>query len=417
MLMLRLLILLVLLCPTLSQAQQSNSIDYYDLLVHNNRSVVSDGSNVPVDRANTAVFEVTVTGTAEVLFRISGPGRFGWQALSCTPSDSTSPATSTTTNGLFTCNVAGGEAISARLNTCTACTASVSIRRSTAILGNGGGGGGGVTGWPSTRVSNISFATSLATAAGIGDGTDYWAFYRDPTNGLQFNCVIAGTENGCNYIRKLAATFYYEIQNAGGTSIFRVTNDTGAITNATLDAEGTGNNVTIKAYRWFPAASCQGAVASSIWDLPSSNPAVASCRTGTNTTKGLLDFADGANAITAQLTEYLNEDWSGAIDATIVWQSGSTSTNNVVWQLAIACAGASDSDDPAFTDDVFTADANDATANDYNMTASNTITTTGTCAANKIAHIRVKRDPAHASDNLAATAQLVGVSLKVRSAQ
>lgn len=188
-------------------------------------------------------------------------------------------------------------------------------------------------------------------------------------------------------------------------------------TNLTLDTEGTGNTVTIKRYKWIPAAGCNNVTAGPVWNLPTSNPAVAACRTGTNTTKGVLEFADGANALTAQYIDYLNEDWTGAIDATVIWQSGSTSTNNVVWQLAIACAGPGDSDDPAFTDDAFTADANLATANQYNATAANTITTTGTCAAGDIMSVRLKRDPAHASDTLAATAQFVGLSLKLREAQ
>lgn len=58
-----------------------------------------------------------------------------------------------------------------------------------------------------------------------------------------------------------------------------------------------------------------------------------------------------------------------------------------------------------------------ATAHQYNTTAANTITTTGTCAAGKIMHVRLKRDAGHASDTLPATAMLVGLSLKMREAQ
>ena len=192
---------------------------------------------------------------------------------------------------------------------------------------------------------------------------------------------------------------------------------TDELTNKTLSTEGTGNLITIKRYKYIPGAGCNNATAGTVWDLPASNPAVAGCRTGTNTTKGVLEFADGANALTAQYHEYLNEDWTGAIDATIIYEANSTSTNNTVWQLAIACAGDGDADDPAFTDDEFTADAGKATAYQYNTTAANTITATGTCAANKMMHVRLKRDPAHASDTLAATALFVGLSLKLREAQ
>src|SRR5574343_395401 len=264
------------------------------------------------------------------------------------------------------------------------------------IIRGSGGGGGGVTGWPTV----LSESASTSEAAGQ---------FLTP--------VCGGVVNNCDRGFQLAAGKKLEFTNSSATPIYTLTNDTGALTNVTLDAEASGNAMTIKRYRWFAAAGCNNTTASTIWDLPASNPAVAACRTGTNTTKGVLDFADGATSLTAQLTEYLHEDWTGVIDATILWQSASTSTNPVVWQLAIACAGAGESDDPAFTDDVFSADANLATAHQYNLTASNTITTTGTCAANKLMHLRIKRDPAHASDTLAATARLVGVSLKLRESQ
>ena len=190
-----------------------------------------------------------------------------------------------------------------------------------------------------------------------------------------------------------------------------------SLTNKTLDCEATGNVCTIKRYKWIPAAGVNNVTAGPVWNLPATNPAVAGYRTGTNTTKGVLEFADGANALTAQYQDYLNEDWIGAIDATIIYEANSTSTNNTVWQLAIACAGDGESDDPAFTDDEFTADAGKATAYLLNATAANTITTTGTCAAGEMMHVRLKRDPAHASDTLAATALFVGLSLKLREAQ
>lgn len=271
--------------------------------------------------------------------------------------------------------------------------------------------------WPSSStLKEITWANALANAALFGNGTNKWALYNDPTDGLQFVCVIAGVANDCNYIRKLASGKTFSIKNSAGTEILTVTESTGAITNAKFDAEGTGNTLTLKRYKWYPAAGCNNTTASTIWDLPASNPAVAVCRTGTNTTKGVLEFADGSD-LSAQLTEYLFEDWTGAIDATIIYEANSTSTNNVVWQLAIACAGDADSDDPAFTYDEFTADAGKATAHQYNATASNTITTTGTCTAGDIFHMSVRRNSAHASDNLAATARLVGVAIKLREAQ
>ena len=394
----------MLLCPAVSLAQ---SIDYYDLLVHNNRTVVSDGSNVPVDRANTVVFEVNVTGTAEVLFRISGPGRFAWQSLSCTPSDSSTPVTSTSTNGLFTCNVAGGEAVSARLNTCTSCTASVSIRRSTAILGNGGaGGGGGSTGWPTTRVGNITFANSFVNNVGIGDGTDYWALYRDPTSGLQFNCVVLGVENACNYIRKLAAGFYFEIQNASGTSIFRVTNDTGAITNATIDATLASNTLTLNDERHFPVATCQNATASANYDIPTTNAPTATCDTGTNTQKGYLAFNDTTD-------QSFQDHWvlpTGfvSVDVHFRWKAAAT-TGAAGWCAQLIRVADGSTSDPAFPAQAAgncVSDTAKGTTLQENTATISGVTCTS-CVAGDHVYVRISRD----ADGGAVTDSMTGDGL------
>jgi hypothetical protein len=404
-----------------------------------------------------------------VIFRVSGPGRFGWQTLNCEPSNSDTAVTQTTASGFFQCNVAGADVVSARLDACTDCTVTVIARRSTAIFGGGGSGSGGVSITTGTEVpltctpgtgpnalfldtdgtvnerlyvcistdtlepvldSEVQGLTAVLTIDRIDGDADsegdaltvgasatnrFWVIYDDPTDGLILTCKVSGVLHDCNKGIKLLNGKFWQVTNQAGTVVWEI-DHTGALTEGSIDSETAGVTLKFKRYKWIPAGGCNNVTASSAWDLPASNPAVAACRTGTNTTKGVLNFADGSS-LTAQWTEFLIEDWTGAIDATIVWQSGSTSTNNVVWQLAIACAGASDSDDPAFTDDVFTADANDATANDYNLTASNTITTTGTCAANDVMHIRLKRDAAHASDTLAATAQFVGLSLKLRDSQ
>lgn len=153
-----------------------------------------------------------------------------------------------------------------------------------------------------------------------------------------------------------------------------------------------------------------------MWDLPAANAPTAACK-GSTTNKGVLEFPDGSTDLSAHLVEFLNEDWTGVIEATMVWESASTSTNNVLWGIAIACAGAGDSSDPAYTDDDFTADANNGTANTYNLTAFNTVTTTGSCTAGDLMHVRVKRRLSQGGDTFGGTAQAVGLSLKLREAQ
>lgn len=278
--------------------------------------------------------------------------------------------------------------------------------------------GVGVSGWPSVNVPDgVTWANSLATAFKVGkDTSNYWALYHDVTDGLQFVGVCAGVVNDCNYTRKLNSGKFFSIKNSAGTEILTVTESTGAITNANINAEGSGNTLTIKDHMWRPFGACQNGVASSIWDYGTSNAPTPACK-GSATTKGVLQFPDGSTDLSTTIIEYLNGDWTGAIEGYLLWESASTSTNNVLWGIAIACAGPGESSDPAFTDDDFPVDANNATANTYNVTASNTVATTGTCTAGKLMHIRVKRRLSQAGDTLAATAEGVGLYLLRRQAQ
>jgi len=209
-----------------------------------------------------------------------------------------------------------------------------------------------------------------------------------------------------------AATF--TLQDAAGVNQTVATiAQAQTLTNKTLDAEGTGNVITIPKRLWFPAAGCNNATAGSVWDLPTSNPAVAACKTGTNTQMGVLDFADGSN-LSAQLTYKLPSTWTGTVDATIKWLTSAT-TGNVVWQLATICVADAETDDPAFNTASTVTDAAKGTTLQTNDAAMTGVTVTG-CAAGELMHIKLFRDSAHASDTVAATARLIGVELVIREA-
>jgi hypothetical protein len=169
-----------------------------------------------------------------------------------------------------------------------------------------------------------------------------------------------------------------------------------------------------KAY--FPAAICQNATAVSQFSLPVTNPAVAACVTGTNTQRGVLDFADGANSLSAQLSYRLPSDFSTTltgVDVNVYWHSATT-TNNVVWQTQTICVADAETADPAFnTADAFAADAAKGTTLQLNTASDTNITLTG-CAAGEMLYLKILRDPAHASDTHAATARLEGVELVFR---
>ncbi len=198
----------------------------------------------------------------------------------------------------------------------------------------------------------------------------------------------------------------------GGVAV--LTADSSAtLTNKTLDAEGTGNVITLPKRIWLPAAGCNNATAGSIWDLPSSNPAVAACVTGTNTQKGVLNFADASN-LSAQITWKLPSTWTGTMDANIKWYTSATS-GDVVWQLATICVADAETDDPAFNSASTVTDTAKGTTLQTNDASITTVTVTG-CAAGELMHVKIQRDSAHASDTLAATASLIGVELVVREA-
>lgn len=395
----RLLFLLAVLLasPSVVFAQKA-SIDYADYVLHSARTTTNTGPSVPVDRSSTVTFDVLISGTATVDFKVSGAGSLGWNGLTCTASDSTSSVGSATASGLYTCNIAGANAVSAQLSACTACTVSVVARRTTATNGSGGaggGGGGGLTGWPTVNGGDITFANSLATRVGIGNGTNLWAAYNDSIKGLQFNCVIAGVENDCNYTRQLASGKYFGITNNLGTDIFRVTNDTGRL-----------SLVVVRDEAHFPVATCQNATASANYDLPTTNAPTATCDTGTNTQKGYLAFND--------TTEQSFQDHMilpggfVSMDIQLRWK-GANTTNAARW-----CAQLIRVPDGATSDPAFPAQASGNCVNDTakgttlqeNVATIPAVTCTS-CVGGDHVYIRVSRMAADAADTFVGNALLL----------
>ena len=71
---------------------------------------------------------------------------------------------------------------------------------------------------------------------------------------------------------------------------------------------------------------------------------------------------------------------------------------------------------PAFNTASTVTDTAKGVANQTNDADITGVTMTG-CAAGELLHLKALRDPAHASDTLAATARLIGVELTLRRAQ
>jgi hypothetical protein len=187
-------------------------------------------------------------------------------------------------------------------------------------------------------------------------------------------------------------------------------------TNVVLDAEASGNTITIPAKIWIPAAGCNNATPSSFWDLPTATPAAAACVTGANTQKGVLDFADTAGGFSAQTTELLPADFSGNIDARIIWLTTAT-TGNAKWSLSTICTNvsASATDDPTFNAAISVITAAPGSANQLQTSSISAVTITG-CTAGQILHIKLFRDGNDAADTITATARFYGLELTIRRA-
>lgn len=220
---------------------------------------------------------------------------------------------------------------------------------------------------------------------------------------IRTNCVSSGT------------CFYVKESGTGNTGWIAPATGNSATTflEKTLDAEGSGNLITSTYIEWFNAAICQNTTPSTDWNLPTSNPAVAACQTGSNTQFGTLNYADGAS-LSAQFTKRIPGDRVGNTAIDLSWFTAAIA-GSVVWQVSSACTSGGGVVDPTFATASTVIDVADGTTNRLNSAVITSLTMTG-CSAGSQQWIRVLRDSAHASDSLADTARLIGIQMTYRRA-
>ncbi len=189
---------------------------------------------------------------------------------------------------------------------------------------------------------------------------------------------------------------------------------THTLTNKTINAEASGNQITLSQYVQYQAANCQGATASLGFATASTGVPMAACVSGGNTVYGVAQFADTATQ-SVQGNFSLPPDWTGNIDLDLRWRSSATS-GAAVWQLQTACAAEGETGDPAWNPAQSVPDAAKASSFQFNDAALPAITTAG-CAAGGQLFFKVSRDPAHAADTLGATAELLWLRFKLRRTQ
>lgn len=269
-------------------------------------------------------------------------------------------------------------------------------------------------GWPSVNVSGgVTWADSSAHGFKVGNGTNYWSLYNDVTAGLQLACVIAGVLNDCNYIRKMAAGKFFEIQNSSGTSIFRVTESTGEVTNLTLNAESSGNTVTL--YQKVCGGDVAGidpasSSATHTWNKdPLSTAPTLTARSGTNRGIAVLTFPDSDGDYGIQISCEMPAT-TGNVDVVIWWDT--TGTGNARFQVASKFYASNDADDASFnTASVVTAAA--GTSGRPNRVGLSSLTVTG-IGQSKIGRFRFFRNRTEGSDTLNAALNVEKVEIWAR---
>jgi hypothetical protein len=190
-----------------------------------------------------------------------------------------------------------------------------------------------------------------------------------------------------------------------------------SLTNKTLDVEGTGNSITTVQKIWIQAATCAGTTGALNWDTIATLAPAAVCSAGTTNTGLIRGTASFLKTEVDQIQTHLMlpSDWSGAIDLRFKWQTAAT-TGSVVWQAAAICVADAEVNDAAWNTASTVTDAAKGTTLQTNDATITGLTATG-CAAGELLHLKVFRDPDHASDDLDDTASLIGVEVTTRRAQ
>ncbi len=256
----------------------------------------------------------------------------------------------------------------------------------------GATGGGSGSDFIAGTTKQITWANNFANAAKFLDGNNTGtAIYTDVTNGPQIPCVIAGVENACNYIRTLAAGKYLAYNNNAGTPIFTLTNDTGALTNLTLDCTQSSNLCTVPEEQWWDAASCQNTTAQAVFNLPTSNAPTPHCE-GTNTLIATLDFNDTTDqSFTARWV--LPVGFTGSIDVKFRWKAVSTS-GAVGWCAQLVKVTPGSTSDPSLpaqaSGNCISETARATTLQETDITI--TGVTCASCSAGDAVNITISRD-------------------------
>lgn len=384
---------------------------------HAGATGTATGAEMPASYFSTVGVQVEGTFDGTVEFRKKTENASTYVAVQCTNVTDLSKATATNTPGYWECP-GGAYRFAVAVIDYTSGTIVVTGIGTTAVSSRGNGDGA-VTGWPNVltgaAVTSEAAGESVSIRGKSGQATNGADLYQHSSGLFQWVCVVANVRNACNYVRQLASGFYTEIRNHLGAPIFTLTNDTGAVSNMTIDCEASGNNCTL--YGPLCGGDLVGVDpatgnAGHIWDRsPLDTAPTATVVTGTNQTYGVARFPDVDGNYGVQLTCLLPPGFTGTVDA-VVWGK-TTGTGNFRLQLATKCYASNEPNDAAFNAaSIFTMAA--GTSDRLNRYALSSITITG-CAANEMLALRAFRNRTEGSDTLNNTFDLKSVRLWARN--
>ncbi len=228
------------------------------------------------------------------------------------------------------------------------------------------------------------------------------------------NKVLASPTTG-----SAAAPTFRSLVEADLPATAVTTTSISALTEKTLDAEASGNTVTLPIKVWLPTANCQNTTPTMLWSSETTNIPPAACVTGTNTTKAVVDF-DSTTDECIQNVLQLPDDFTGAIDVRYVWLTSASTGTAAGWCTQLVSTAVGETDDPAFPPQGAGNCVSDATVttNQVNVADDTNITATGV-AAGELLHIRTCRDAnaTAATDSLASDGRLIGIELTYRRAE
>lgn len=368
-------------------------------IFHSGATAVGNGNVLQADYYSTIIVQIEGTFVGTVTFEKKSKDATNYVAVQCTnATDRGQTATVSDVPGYWECPGAAYN-FRARISAYTSGTIVVTGAGTTAVSSSHGGSGG-LTGWPYVFVAGgVTWASSLAQAFTFGTSTNYWAGGYDATDGLFLYGVCAGVVNGCDYVRKLNAGKVFELRTAANAPGFTFTNDTGAVTNMSLNAASTGNNVTL--YQKI----CGGDLvavdpgtgsAAHIWNKsPTATAPTAVAATGTNLNKGLARHPDSDGTYGVQLRCRLHPTATiGQVDGVLTWISAGT--GNYRPQVQTKCYAHDTTDDLTFnTTQLFTVTTGTAATPQIDTLSS--ITMTG-CDPGEILTIQLTRSRTEGSD-------------------